>query len=114
MEHESWLKSRVKQTFPVLFISQAGLIKEFPVGWKQFQHALLITNKPNLLINPKLHPKKSNTTVLKKTLQSQKNHQPAKPTELPGFLSHLFLCNNLGIRKLLDFHMFLMVSCMTC
>lgn len=110
MEHESWPKSRGKQTFPVLFISQAGLIKEFAGGWKQFQRALLITNKLNPLRKPKLHPKKSNTTVLKKTHQTQKTHQPAKPTGLPSFLSHLFLCSNLGIRKLLDFHMFLMVS----
>lgn len=45
MENESWPKSEVKQIFPVLLLSWAGLLKQLPVGWKQLQGVLLITKK---------------------------------------------------------------------
>lgn len=71
---------RVKQTFPVLFISQAGLIKELPMGWQQVQGALLITKEPQSI--QKTQPLQKNPTPLaSKKPQTLKNtNQKSQPS----------------------------------
>lgn len=76
MENESWPKSGVKQTFPVLFISQTGLIKEFPVEWKQLQGTLLITKNHQPIKKPQPPPKNIQQPL------PQKKPKPSKNTNL--------------------------------